>query len=69
MGVPDYPSSLCFPCFHVALVQLVAAVIPRTKASPEILQPQFYNTGKVEITNQFKPIITKPNLVKQLYKS
>ena len=24
--------------------------IPRTKASPEILQPQFYNTGKVVIT-------------------
>ena len=31
--------------------------IPRTKASPEILQPQFYNTGKVVITNQFKPLL------------
>jgi len=31
--------------------------IPRTKASPEILQPQFYNTGIVKITNQFKPLL------------
>ena len=31
--------------------------IPRTKASPEILQPQFYNTSKVVITNQFKPLL------------
>ena len=31
--------------------------IPRTKASPEILQSQFYTTGKVEITNQFKPLL------------
>ena len=31
--------------------------IPRTKASPEILQPQFYNSGKVMITNQFKPYL------------
>ena len=34
--------------------------IPRTKTSPEILQPQFYNTGIVMITNQFKPLNTKP---------
>ena len=27
MGVLDYPSSLCFSCFLVALVQLIAAVI------------------------------------------
>ena len=31
--------------------------IPRTKASPEILQPQFYNTGIVKITNQFKRLL------------
>ena len=31
--------------------------IPLTKASPEILQPQFYNTGIVMITNQFKPLL------------
>ena len=31
--------------------------IPRTKASPEILQPQFYNTGIIMITNQFKPLL------------
>ena len=31
--------------------------IPRTKASPEILQPQFYNTGIVKITNQFKSLL------------
>src|SRR6185503_10247246 len=31
--------------------------IPHTKASPEILQPQFYNTGIVMITNQFKPLL------------
>ena len=31
--------------------------IPRTKASPEILQPPFYNTGKVMITNQFKLLL------------
>ena len=31
--------------------------IPRTKASPEILQPPFYNTGKAMITNQFKPLL------------
>src|SRR6185437_2672747 len=28
--------------------------IPHMKASPEILQPQFYNTGKVVITTCFK---------------
>ena len=27
IGVSDYPISLCFSCFLVALVQLVAAVI------------------------------------------
>src|SRR6185437_13193380 len=42
--------------------------IPRTKASPEILQPQVYNIGKVVITTCFKVLITKPNLVQQLYK-
>ena len=42
--------------------------IPRTKASPEILQPQFYNTGIVMITNQFKPLLQNQTLVKQLYK-
>ena len=31
--------------------------IPRTKASSEILQPQFYNTGIVKITNQFKRLL------------
>ena len=31
--------------------------IPRTKASSEILQPQFYNTGIVKITNQFKQLL------------
>ena len=31
--------------------------IPRTKASSEILQPQFYNTGIVKITNQFKSLL------------
>src|SRR6185437_957848 len=31
--------------------------IPRTKASPEILQPQFYNAGIVKITNQFKRLL------------
>ena len=35
--------------------------IPCTKASSEILQPQFYNTGIVMITNQLKTIITKPS--------
>ena len=30
---------------------------PRTNASTEILQPQFYNTGIVMITNQFKPLL------------
>ena len=38
--------------------------IPRTKASPEILQPYiFYNTGIVVIT-QVQSNITGPNLVK-----
>ena len=42
--------------------------IPRTNASPEILQPYiFYNTGIVVIT-QVQSNITGPNLVKQLYK-
>ena len=36
--------------------------------SPEILQPQFYNTGKVVITTSFEVLITDPNFVKQLYK-
>ena len=31
--------------------------IPRTKASPEILQPQFYNIGKIVITNLFKTLL------------
>ena len=43
--------------------------IPRTKESPEILQPQFYNTGKVMITTCFKVLNTKPNLVNHLYKT
>ena len=38
--------------------------IPRTKASPEILQPQFYNTGKVVITassrHYYKTKLSKP---------
>ena len=34
--------------------------IPRTKASSEILQPQFYNTGIVKITNQFKRLLQNP---------
>jgi len=34
--------------------------IPRMKATPEILQPQFYNAGIVMITNQLKPLLQKP---------
>ena len=42
--------------------------IPRTKASPEILQPHVLQH---KLSSAYKPvqdIITKPNLVKQLYK-
>ena len=42
--------------------------IPRTKASPEILQPHVLQH---KLSSDYKPvqtIITKPNLVKQLYK-
>ena len=31
--------------------------ISRTKASSEILQPQFYNTGILKISNQFKGLL------------
>ena len=42
--------------------------IPRTKASPEILQPHILQH---KLNSDYKPvqnIITKPNLEKQLYK-
>ena len=42
--------------------------IPRMKASPEILQPQVLQHRQGKDYKSVQTIITKPNLVKQLYK-